>query len=113
MIKAAEALAKKVPAGLTGITAAFPDNVTTKNNVIKTADLRVDLHKDPINEGKAVAKVQANTGADDQGVKDYIRSGNKGPHKGTHKTIATIPIDRQNFDAEDFARKIIDAAKNI
>jgi len=51
----------------------------TKNNVIKTDDLRVDLHKDSSDENKAVAKLQANTQAKDQGVKDYIKSrGNQG-----------------------------------
>jgi hypothetical protein len=27
------------------LTAEFPDNVTTKDNVIKTDDLRIDVHK--------------------------------------------------------------------
>lgn len=113
MVKAAEALAKKVPGAVKALTA--PLAATSNNNVIKTDDLRMDLHKDSSDENKTVAKVQANTQAKDQGVKDYIKSGNKGSgnHKGTHKVITTIPIDRQNFDAADFAQKIIDGAKKV
>lgn len=95
MKKALETLAKQVPKKTKALTSRFSDNVTTKNNVVSTQDLRIDLHKDLKNENQAIAKVQANTQATDQGVKDYIESGNKGSgsRSGTHKVIATINID--------------------
>ena len=59
MKKALEALAKQVPNKTKALTSGFSDSVTTKNNVVSTQDLRIDLHKDPKNESKAIAKVQA------------------------------------------------------
>ena len=112
MKKALETLAKQVPNKTKALTSGFSDSVTTRNNVIRTQDLRVDLHKDPKNDKQAIAKVQANTQAMDQGVRDYINSGNKGSgsHGGTHKVIATIKIDQANFNAADLEQKIRDAA---
>lgn len=112
MKKALETLAKQVPNNTKALTSGFTDSVTTKNNVVRTQNLRIDLHKDPKNEKQAIAKVQANTQATDQGVKEYINSGNKGSgsHSRTHKVIATIKIDQANFNAADLERKIRDAA---
>ncbi|KAH7347079.1 hypothetical protein BKA66DRAFT_576433 [Pyrenochaeta sp. MPI-SDFR-AT-0127] len=89
---------------------ALPENITTKSNTVKTADLRIDVHQDSKDPNKAVAKIQANSQAKDQAVKDFIKSGNKGGgHKGTHKNIAEIPFDRSSFDIDDFEKKIKDS----
>ncbi|GAD96396.1 predicted protein [Paecilomyces variotii No. 5] len=94
------------------ITKAIPENLTTKSNAVKTQDLRIDIHQDSKNINRAVAKIQANAQAEDNAVKDYIKSGNKGDgHKGTHKTIAEIPFDRTEFDVDDFTSKIQNARK--
>ncbi len=97
------------------LTAEFPENVTTKSNVIKTDDLRIDLTKNITYPDWVTAKVQANTQAKDHGVKDFIKSGNKGSgsHSGTHKNIIEISFDRKNFDADDFKRQIEQAYKNL
>ena len=94
------------------LTKKLPDGATSKSNVIKTTNLRVDVHQYSKDANKALAKVQANAGATDASVKDYIKSGNKGSgsHKGTHKVITEIAFDRTAFDAEDFAKKIEEAA---
>ncbi|OJD21450.1 hypothetical protein ACJ73_07206 [Blastomyces percursus] len=85
----------------------LPDNAITKSNVIKTKNLRVDVHHNSKNPNLAVAKIQANAQADDSAVKTFINSGNRGDgHKGTHKNIIEIPFDRTSFDVEDFAGKI-------
>ncbi len=57
-----------------------------------------------MNENQAIAKVQANREATDQGAKTFIKSGNKdsGIHSATHKVIGTIMFDRTKFDPEDF-----------
>jgi hypothetical protein len=95
------------------LTKTLPDGATSKSNIIKTTNLRVDVHQDSKDVNKALARVQANAGATDSTVKDYIKSGNKGSggHKGTHKVIAEIPFDRTAFDAEDFASKIEETAQ--
>ncbi|KKZ65441.1 hypothetical protein EMCG_08731 [[Emmonsia] crescens] len=86
----------------------LPDNARTKSNVIKTKNLRVDVHQNSKNPNLAVAKIQANAQADDNSVKNFINSGNKGDggHKGTHKNIIEIPFDRTSFDVNDFVGKI-------
>ena len=93
------------------LTAEFPDNVTTKDNVIKTDDLRIDLHKNVQYPDWAIARIQANTKAKDPGVKDFIKKGNKGSgsHSGTHKNIAEIQFDRTNLDAEAFKAQVMEA----
>lgn len=90
---------------------ALPDGATSKSNVVKTPNLRVDIHQDSKDPDKAVAKIQANSGAPDRAVQNYIKSGNKGSggHKGTHKNIVEIPFNRTDFDVDEFAKKIEDA----
>lgn len=39
------------------LTAEFPDNVTTKDNVVKTDELRIDVHKNISYPDWATAKV--------------------------------------------------------
>lgn len=97
------------------LTAEFPDNVTTKNNVIKTDDLRIDVHKNISYPDWATAKIQANTQAKDSGVKDFIKKGNKGSgsHSGTHKNITEIQFDRTNFNEKDFKTQIEQAYKTL
>lgn len=82
-----------------------------KTNVVSTQDLRIDLQKDPKNVNQAIAKVQANTQARDQGQGLHqIREQGSGPHSETHKVIATTGIDQANFNAADPEQKIRDAA---
>jgi hypothetical protein len=91
----------------------LPDNVTSKSNVVKTINLRIDVHQSSTDPNKAVAKVQANAEATDKTVQNYINSGSKGgsgSHRGTHKNIVEIQFDREAFDVEDFARQIEDAS---
>ncbi|KAK2766153.1 hypothetical protein FQN54_007669 [Arachnomyces sp. PD_36] len=97
------------------LTAEFPENVTTKNNVIKTKDLRIDLHKHISRPGWYTAKVQANTKAEDRGVQAFIRGGNKGSgaHAGTHKNIIEIPFERTKFDSAAFKTQIQQAYKSF
>lgn len=88
MKNALKSLSSRIDAkSVAKLTAEFPDNVTTKDNVIKTDDLRIDLHKNISFPDWVTAKVQANTKAKDSGVKDFIKKGNKssGLHSGTHK----------------------------
>ncbi|KAM5469307.1 hypothetical protein MauCBS54593_004664, partial [Microsporum audouinii] len=99
------------PKAIAKLTAEFPGNVTTKNNVVKTVNLRIDLHKHMTQPDWATAKVQANTQATDQGVKEFIKKGNKGSHSGTHKTIIEIPFNRRNFDENNFKSTIEQAYK--
>lgn len=111
-----KALSSKVNTkNIVKLTAEFPDNVTTKSNVIKTDDLRIDLTKNITYPDWVTAKVQANTQAKDHGVKDFIKTGNKGSgsHSGTHKNIIEIPYDRKNFNADDFKHQIEQAYKNL
>lgn len=97
------------------LTAEFPDNVTTKNNVVKTDDLRIDVHKNIHYPDWCTAKIQANTNAKDCGVKDFIKKGNKGSgsHSGTHKIIAEIQYDRTNFDGEYFKAQVTEAYRAL
>jgi hypothetical protein len=46
------------------------------SNVIKTDDLRCDIHRDLSYPGWAVAKIQVNKRA-----KEFLKKGNKGAHK--------------------------------
>ena len=91
----------------------LPDNVTSKSNVVKTTNLRIDIHQSSTDPDKAVARIQANAEATDKTVQNYIKSGNKGgpgSHKGTHKNITEIQFKRADFDVEEFAKKIEDAS---
>jgi hypothetical protein len=89
----------------------LPDNVTSKSNVVKTINLRIDIHQSSTDPNIAVARIQANNGATDKTVQNYIKSGNKGSggHKGTHKNITEIQINRLAFNVDDFCQKIEDA----
>lgn len=91
---------------LAKLTAEFPENVSAISNVIKTEDLRIDLHKHITRPDWVTAKVQANTNAKDKGVQNFIRKVNKGPHAGTHKNIAEIAFDRTKFDKEVFKNQL-------
>ncbi|OJD19319.1 hypothetical protein AJ78_00678 [Emergomyces pasteurianus Ep9510] len=103
-----EELANAVRNNVDKLLETLPDNVQAKSNVIKTKNLRVDVHQNSKNPNLAVAKIQANAQAEDKAVKNFINSGNKGDggHKGTHKNIIEIPFDRTSFDVEDFVGKI-------
>lgn len=116
MKDALKSLSSKINSkNISKLTAEFPDNVTTKDNVVKTDDLRIDVHKNISYPDWATAKVQANTKAKDSGVKDFIKRGNKGSgsHSGTHKNIVEIQFDRTNFDAEAFKTQVEQAYKTL
>jgi len=81
------ALAKKVrenPGLLRDLS--FPDASTSKT-VIKTQDLRLDVHKDTQDSTKATGIIQANTEATDKSVKEFARKNKTGGHRGTHQVI--------------------------
>lgn len=90
------------------LTVEFPDNVTTKDNVFKTDDLRIDIYKNISYPDWVTVKVQANTKAKDSRVKDFIKRGYKGSgsYSGTYKNIVEIQFDRTNFDTEAFKAQI-------
>jgi hypothetical protein len=87
------------------------ETTTSKSNVLKTTELRVDVHRDFSRPGYAIAKIQVNKGAKDPGAKDFLRKGNKGSHKTTHKNLAEIRFSQVEFNEEDFKRQIADAWK--
>lgn len=102
------ALAKKIredPDKLKNLQ--FPD-ASSSLTVIKTKDLRLDVHKNTKDPSMATGIVQANTEATDKTVKDFIKKKNKGPHKGTHKVIGEkIRFGlKENFDVEKVAEEI-------
>jgi hypothetical protein len=83
---------------------------TSKSNVIKTQDLRCDVHRNLSHPGLAVARIQVNKDAKDPGAKEFLRKGNKGSgHKTTHKNLAEIPFSQTNFDETEFQKQIADA----
>ena len=108
--KVLEELASASRKNMGKLLQAIPENLTSRSNVVKTADLRIDVHQDSKDPNKAVAKIQANSQAKDQAVRDFIRSGNKGGgHKGTHKNVCEIPFDRSSFSIDDFEKNITDS----
>ena len=86
------------------------ESSTSKSNVIKTQDLRCDVHRNLSHPGWAIARIQVNKDAKDPGAKEFLRKGNKGSgHKTTHKNLAEIPFSQTNFDETEFQKKIADA----
>ena len=63
----------------------FADSATSKT-VVKTKDLRFDVHRDSKDPNKATGIIQANSQAEDKTVKRFIK-GRTGGHKGTHQVI--------------------------
>ncbi len=55
-------------------------------NVVKSKNARIDVSPHPVNKNMSITKVHANREATDQGIKKFMKSGNKGSggHKGTH-----------------------------
>jgi hypothetical protein len=88
------------------------ENSTSRSNVIKTDDLRCDVHRNLSYPGWAVAKIQVNKEAKDPGAKEFLRKGNKGSaHKTTHKNLAEITYSQIDFDEAKVRRQIADAWK--
>jgi hypothetical protein len=73
------------------------ESSTSRSNIIKTDDLRCDIHKDLSYPGYAIAKIQVNKGAKDAGAKDFLKKRNKGSHKKTHKKLAEIRFPQSDF----------------
>ena len=88
-----------------------------KRNIIKTDDVRIDLHKNTQYHGWpiSIVRIQVNTKARYHGVKDFIKKGNKGSgsHSGTRKNIAEIQFDCTNLDAEAFKTQVMEACRAI
>src|SRR5690348_2001122 len=80
------ALAQKIrenPDKLRNLTFA---DAQTSLTVIKTQDLRFDVHKNPQNPNIATGFIQANSEAKSNAVRGFIK-GRTGGHEGTHQII--------------------------
>lgn len=89
------------------LTAPLPDNLTSQT-VLKTKDVRIDLHKDLRNPDERVARIQANTEAQSSSVKKWIRNAKQKGHAGTHKNISEVRYNVKNFEIDDFEEKVKD-----
>lgn len=87
------------------------ESSTSRSNVIKTTDLRCDIHRNLSYPGWAVARIQVNKGAKDHGAKEFLKKGNKGAHKTTHKNLAEITFSQSDFDEASMIRQIADSWK--
>lgn len=86
------------------LTTPFPDNLTSQT-VLKTKDVRIDIHKDFRNTEERVARIQANTEAQSSSVKEWIRKAKQKGHSGTHKNISEVRYNVKDFDIDDFESK--------
>ena len=66
----------------------FPPGVTAVTAVM-TTDLRLDMHPSSKDPGQATGIIQANSGATNKQVKEFIK-GKSGGHRGTHQVIEKI-----------------------
>ena len=87
------------------LTSPLPDNLTSQT-VLKTKDVRIDLHKDLRKPEEMVARVQANTEAQSSSVKKWVREAKQKGHSGTHKRISEVRYNIQDFDIDDFERRV-------
>jgi hypothetical protein len=87
------------------MTAPLPDNLTSKT-VLKTEDVRIDLHKNLSNPQEVTARIQANTGAKTSSVQKWIREAKQKGHSGTHKNISEVKYDQTKFNMDDFERDV-------
>ena len=53
-------------------------------NVVRSKNVRIDISPHPVNKKMSVAEIHANREATNQGIKKFMKSGNKGSggHKG-------------------------------
>jgi len=87
-------------------------NTTHISNVVKTQDVRIDVHRDYENAGMAVAYLQVNKDAKDPGAKEFLRNGNKGSgHKTTHKVLAAIRFSQVDFNEMALQAQLREAYK--
>lgn len=89
------------------LTSPFPDNVTSQT-VLKTKDVRIDVHKDLRNPDERVARIQANTEAQSSSVKKWIRDAKQKGHAGTHKNISEVRYNVKDFQIDEFEDKVKD-----
>ena len=81
-----EALGKKIRENADSLKALqFPDAATSKT-AVSTRNLRFDVHRNTQDPTMATGIIQANTQADDNTVKAFIK-GKTGGHRGTHQVI--------------------------
>jgi hypothetical protein len=100
-----EGLAKKIRENADSLkNLTFPD-ATTSKTAVKTRDLRLDVHKNTQDPKMATGIIQANSEATDKTVKDFIKAGKTGGHRGTHQVIGEkIKFGLgDDFDAEALA----------
>jgi len=87
-------------------------NTTHISNVVKTPDLRIDVHRDFENPGMAIAYLQVNKDAKDPGAKVFLRKGNTGSgHKTTHKVLAAIRFSQVDFNETTLQAQLTEAYK--
>jgi hypothetical protein len=89
------------------LTSPLPDNATSQT-VLKTADVRIDIHKDLRNPDERVARIQANSEAKSSSVKKWIQAAKQQGHSGTHKNISEVRYNVKNFNIDDFEKKVKD-----
>lgn len=87
------------------LTSPLPDNLTSQT-VLKTKDVRLDLHKDLRKPDEVVARVQANTEAQSSSVKKWIREAKQKGHSGTHKKVSEVRYNMKTFDIDEFEKQI-------
>ncbi|KAK5075731.1 hypothetical protein LTR70_010041 [Exophiala xenobiotica] len=87
------------------LTAPLPDNLTSQT-VLKTKDVRIDIHKDLRNAEERVARIQANTEAQSSSVKKWVREAKPKGHSGTHKNIPEVRYNVKDFDLDGFESKV-------
>jgi hypothetical protein len=81
-----DSLAKKVRENADSLkNLTFPDGATSKT-IVKTTDLRFDVHRNSKDPTMATGVIQANSQATDRTVKDFLK-GRTGGHAGTHQVI--------------------------
>lgn len=82
-------------------------DATTSKTVLKTEDIRLDVHKNSRDPTAVTGIVQANSEATDRTVMEFIKK-SSGGHKGTHQVIGQkIKFGLgDKFNVEDVAKAV-------
>jgi hypothetical protein len=87
-------------------------NITHISSVVKTPDVRIDIHRDSKNPGMAIAYLQVNKTAKDPGAKEFLRQGNStSGYKITHKFLAAIRFSQVEFNETVLQAQLKEAHK--
>lgn len=81
-----EGLAKKIRENADSLKSLAFADATTSKTAVKTKDLRLDVHRNTQDPTMVTGIIQANSQAEDNTVKSFIK-GKTGGHKGTHQVI--------------------------